>query len=365
MGVELIPFRWPDGWSEEELIIASPFNCLWVEGTQSGAPLRDGLRVVTDAPAGVRLLEGIHPHIKISRRDDGTVEAGPTGKPWVESNGWSIELHRALYPAATLWVTFSPPENRIAPASFYLRSVAETAAYGARWVVTLDPELVRALASKDPGARRTWDGLTALSRFFSQKREWASWQSVAAIGVISTFSGDAEFLSHEFLKLAARRPLPIRILPATAAATLSWDGLKAIVVAGEAPLPAAVEEKLRKFSGAVFRQAKEQWEDPWLMAEQVHLRVGRQHDVIRLYNGSSANVRYARSADGRRAVVQVFAFGPPLRDVTVAVNQPWRTARLFADTHLDPSPLRVVPSRFGSELALPRFEAWAAIELEA
>ncbi|MCC6588885.1 MAG: hypothetical protein IT168_19470 [Bryobacterales bacterium] len=361
---ELVPLYWPDGWTEAQLVAESPFNCLMVEGTQSAAPMQEGLRIVTDAPSGVKLAEGVLPRVKTARNDSGAVEAGPTGKPWLEFNGWDIQLKRALEPGKAVWMTFDVSKGA-ASEDMYLRSVAECAAYGGRWVVKLDQQLADSLSRKDPGALKTWRKICDLSNLFKKKAEWRQWQPVAAVGVISTFAGDNEFLSQEFLKLALRRPLPLRILPAARAAELSWDGLQAIVVADDGPLPPSIAAKLKTFKGRVFLQSQKKWDDPYVMAEDVHLTFGREHDVIRPYNATAANVHYTQSLDAKRGVVHMVAFGQPSRDITLAVNKRWRAARLYTPDILDGRPIKVVPSRFGSEFALPHFRCWAAIELEA
>lgn len=363
---ELLPLRWPDGWSEEALIGSSPFNCLLVEGTQSGAPMKDALRVVMDVPQGVKMVEGVPPEIKVTRKEDGSVEAGPTGKPWVEFNGWTVQIHRALHPDRAVWVDFAPPANSTPSNAFFVRAIADAAAYGGRWVVTLPASLAEALSRKEAEALETWRLIANVSRFFGEKRAWGEWEATATIGIVSTFSGPSEFLSHEFVKLAARRPLPVRVLPASQAAQWSLSGLAAIaVVDQEEALPAPAESRLKEFSGRILRQKTEKWEDPYVMAEQVHLQVGREHDVVRLYNGTSANMHYAQSADGRRGAVHVFNFGRTARDVTVAVNKKWGTARLYSPAELSGVRLPVNLTRFGSEFALPAFDAWVAMELEA
>ena len=360
---ELVPLHWPEAWTEAQLVAESPFNCLLVEGTQSAAPMQEGIRIVTDAPAGVKLAEGVLPHVKVARKEGGGVEAGPTGKPWLEFNGWDIQLKRALEPDKAVWMAFDIKDG--GSEDVYIRSVVECAAYGGRWVVKLDQQLADSLAKKDPGALKTWRKICDVTALFKKKAEWRQWQPVATVGVISTFAGDNEFLSQEFLKLAMRRPLPVRILPAARAAQLSWEGLQAIVVADDGPLAPPIAAKLKTFKGRVFLQSQKKWDDPYVMAEEVHLTFGREHDVIRPYNATAANVNYSQSPDGKHGVVHMIAFGHPSRDITLAVNKRWRAARLYTPDKLAGEPIKVVASRFGSEFALPEFRCWSAIELEA
>jgi hypothetical protein len=355
--------RWPDGWSAAGLVAQSPFNCLLTEGTQSGAPMVEGLRVVTQAPEGVRMVDGVAPRIKMTRDEKGRAEAGPTGKPWVEANGWLVSLERARHPESAVWVGFNA-ERDWRP-DMYVRSIAEPAVYGGRWVVSLGEDLARKVADKDAEALDIWKRMSGAARFFDDHAEWRGWRTQAAVGVLSTFAKDNEYLSQEFLNLAARRPLPVRIFPVERAASLDWSGLAAMVVADAGALPSAVEERLKSFKGLVLRQSKEQWDDPFVMVEQAHLKIGREHDVLRLYNGTSANVHYTASADGKRGLVQVIAFGREQRELTVAVNKKWRVGRVFTLEQPKGVEGKIAGSRFGTELIFPEFKVFAAMELEA
>ncbi|MCX6638077.1 MAG: hypothetical protein NT090_23725, partial [Acidobacteria bacterium] len=97
-----VPMRWPAGWAGPaalELLKDTPVNCL-VAGQRAGL-LREpaaklGITVVDTPPDDVAVIDGVWPGMRISqgrRRDD--AEAGPTGAPWIDSNGWAVKLARA------------------------------------------------------------------------------------------------------------------------------------------------------------------------------------------------------------------------------------------------------------------------------
>ena len=50
-------------------------------------------------------------------------------------------LAAALHPETAVWVTAPPPENARVTADSYLIMLADCAAHGGRWVITLDPAL--------------------------------------------------------------------------------------------------------------------------------------------------------------------------------------------------------------------------------
>src|ERR1035438_10267019 len=85
-------------------------------------------------PPGVSLVPGEWPGIQLSPSGKvDTVAAGPTGAPWVDSNGWKIRLTTALHRETTVWVDAPPKGPRLFPQS-YVVAVADSAARGGRWV---------------------------------------------------------------------------------------------------------------------------------------------------------------------------------------------------------------------------------------
>jgi len=383
MAENLIPFRWPEGWSDANLLAETPFNCLLVEGTQSGAPVLSGIRVLTAPPAEVHLLEGVAPGTRASRKGDGSADSGPTGKPWIDANGWQIELARALHPGKTIWVEHEAGRD-------LLLSVADAAAYGGRWVVTLPRTVRDGIENGEGAAESAWKALTAAVRFFTRHSGWESFEPVASVGLLSDFGKDVAFLAGEFLNLAARRPLPVRILTAD-----SMAGLPCIVHMDEHPPDAARRDALLGFAeagglvissgaltslpyrgpapgyafarvgkGRVVRPV-EPWSDPYQLAADVHLLVTREQDVIRLYNGASLNVRYLQDRTGTRGVVHLlnFAGTPGAHPVTVALARRWKRARLLGFDRAESAAIE--PVRYGIEIPLPDFSTYLAIELEA
>jgi hypothetical protein len=385
--------KWPSEWKDGAILRETPVNCVL------GGPvsLPSGVRRLEKVPPEVGVIEGVWARIRTAERGSGG--AGPTGRPWVESNGWRIQLQRAMDAGRKpVWVTAEPPANQVLGPEAYLLMAADAAAYGAQWVVTLDGRTAQGVAAGEKAAGETWRRLGAALRLFAAHTDWLGYQPVAAIGVLSDFAGDNEFLGHELLNLSARRPLPLRILPLATAAAADWKGLRAItVLGGKSALDAALARKLTAFvenggmliapaglldgkpssarheysastrgKGTIF-VPKEEWSDPWQLAADIHLLAGRETDVLRVYNATSANVNHVESGDGARGVVHVISYvtRAPVSGVTLALKKKWKRARLLTPEQPEGRALTVEATRYGVEIPLPPFPVYAAIEVEA
>ena len=260
-----VPMGWPEGWSDPsllDLLKGAPVNCLvvpWGDRKPAAAFLAEGRRrglafvgliegagdraaaireaqaahldaIALDTPAetglpviawgeksklnwqsgaaGFAIADGVWP--SIPPKD--SAEGGPTGAPWVDSNGWMVQLARSLAPGKTVWVHAAPPkEGTIRPENYAL-AVADAGAYGGRWVVTLDEKLSAALAARNPKALETWKGIARTAAFFEAHRGWADLPPCANIAVISDFTGPNEYVGQELLNLLPRRGVPYRVV---------------------------------------------------------------------------------------------------------------------------------------------------------
>ena len=138
-----------------------------------------------------------------------------------------------------VWLRFAPPATpRVVLLESYLRAIADTGAWGGRWVVALDSDLQAGLARGDRKALATWKSIAAAVAFFERHPAWSSLEPLGVIGVISDFAGPNETTGQEVLNLMGRRSLAYRILESSAAATASLAGFKALIYVDEgAPAP--------------------------------------------------------------------------------------------------------------------------------
>jgi hypothetical protein len=324
-------------------------------------------------------------------------QAGPTGAPWVDANGWRCLLARAKAPEASLWTMASPPqENTNLRADAYALAVAESAAYGARWVIDLDPGVTGGLARNEASAMEAWREIQKAVRFFDRHRDWSRQPAIARLAVVSNFAGPNRNLAQEVLNLAQRRPLPYRVidrnrldaLPSTGALLwvdkqppegdhrkMSLDFVRGggLLIGGPAlaPLTAALpgsavlEGRYRLFDAGKgrFAIASKPWADPYVLAMDVHLLMSRREDVLRAWNAGSANVHYTSAPEGG-ALLQIvnYTARPVGHPMSFYVAGPYRTAKWVTIAEDIPSDLDVTRRRGGAEVYVPPFSVYGAIE---
>lgn len=425
---EWIPLRWPAQWlaSALELLRGTPINCLVVRQQEGWRAVVEGARnmglavaaLEGEAPEGVAVVpctarakvawDGPGPVTAVNdavwpgiARGAGT-DGGPTGLPWVDSNGWFIQLARARAPSKTCWILADPPakDRFLGPASYEL-AVADAEAYGGRWVVSLDERLRAGLAAREARAVETWRRLAGALEFFKARRGWNEFGLVSVVALISDFSGPNEELSGEILNLAARRPLPVRPIEKPAAAAASFTGLKAIIYPDQSPPAEQLRRKLLAFvraggllianhqwtpvlgeaaEGDAYRRfqvrrlgrgrlavAKEELLDPYATVMDAHLLLSHRWDPVQFFNAGSLNSHYTASLDGKRALVQLlnYAMRPAGHPVSVSFPVRYRAARLWTLEANAPAPLKLDRADRGVEAYLPPLQAYAALELEA
>src|ERR1022692_2499115 len=103
----------------------------------------------------------------------GGTSAGPTGVPWVDTNSWKIRLEAARRPGADIWVD-APPKGPRVFATSYRTAIADAAAYGGRWLISLDAQLAAAIADGKADALATWKGIAGECRRPAHHRQFPS-----------------------------------------------------------------------------------------------------------------------------------------------------------------------------------------------
>ncbi len=363
----------------------------WTE--RSRVPWNGGQRVVA-------LTKGVWPGIRGSYHSpEEAAEAGPTPNPWIDSNGWVIQLARAEGPGTKVWMVLDPPgKSQPLRAESYVLAVADSAAFGARWVVSLDDDLRAALIQKGPVAMHSWKKILHATSFFAKHQDWQSFVSDAVLGVISDFTGDNEYMSEEVLNLANRRQLPFRVILKTRWTSRSMERLKAALYVDRQPPNKELRQQLLMFveSGGllvvlpawgkvdgvyeydaldgrflIYRLgqgrlavAKEVPEDPYVLAADVQLLVSRRNDLIRIYNGSAMTSSYSLAPRTGRSLVQLVDYSGwnSSEEVSVWVKRPITSANFWGLNSDTAARLSGTGISDGVEFHLPRFCVYGAIE---
>jgi len=402
------PMRWPDTWKDPamlDLVKGTAIDTLLIAKGDELAAVRAGAQksgiqvAATDAPpAGILVLKGAWPGVQM-RGGGGGASAGPTGVPWVDSNAWRIRLSRTLHPESAVWVDAPPAARAFVTAASYLIAIADSAAYGGRWIITLDAPLADGLAARKPESLATWKSLTATAGFFSAHKNWPDFTPKAVVGVVSDFTGDNEFFSGELLNLMGRAGLHYRILPKDKISAQSFASLRAVSYTDAAPPTADLRKQVLAFveaggmliaapkwgpaAGAPLATgerpgfstrtlgkgkialADDEPADPFSWAADANVLVSHRYDLVRFWNGGAACSYYTVSPDRKQALVHLLFYamrGPD--SATVRIAGKYRAAR--ASTVDQPQVADLVMEAQGDavEVHLPQVSQYVALELD-
>ncbi len=333
----------------------------------------------------------------------GDASAGPTGAPWIDSNGWLIRLAHVQKGAVTVWVAAETPKSsEVVPLSRHLVALADSAAHGGCWVVTLDKGLADDLAARKPAAMAGWAKLTGAMAFFQAHSDWGKWPVEAVLAVVSSFGGDNEFFSHELLNLMARTNISYGMVQTAGLRPEALHGLRAVVYPDGNPPAADLRQALldfaerggllittpkwganpgktvvesphpryemRSFGKGRIAMALKQPEDPYEVAQDAQVLLSHRYDLVRCFNGFLLGAYSTVAPGGKRRMAHVLNYGgeadkedPP----TVRIAGRYGAAKVWTMESAGAKPLRMVQQKDGVEVALPGLAVYAGVELES
>lgn len=412
-----VPVEWPHVWQDarlSRLLEGTPWNCILLPDSASPeleAALRQRFPVLRQprwqrleeidwrSPGGRILIgDAVWPGAGAAAGD--ATEAGPTGLPWLDANGWRIRLAHDLAPQAEVWIRSDPPEEAgRADLGLLLLAQSEAWAHGARRPLWLPAEVAAGIARDNEAALQWWRRLSRDAAWWASRADQAGWRTAARLLVISRFAGPDAEAAAELLNLAARRNLPWRAsLPETAAGAL--DGMAAAVyvdqeLPGEALLerfrqfvsnggmllclPQAVRGwrgladagqphprfDVRKLGHGRVALSRSGWDDPYLLAQDAHLLMSRRNDIVRLFNSGSILVWPVVSPDRRQLFVHLISYTrrSAAHDVVVQVWRPVQAA--WIESPERPRQAAALRREAGGwEIPLEPFEHYCAVMLE-
>jgi hypothetical protein len=344
--------------------------------------------------------ENVWPGLNLETMRGDRAFGGPTGVPWVSSNGWFSLLAGELAPGKTLWLDLDPPDTSTVdhPASYAL-AIADNRAYGSRWIISLDDKLRAALSKGSAQAKGVWEKACEAIAFFESHRDWEAFKPEGILAVISDFRGENAYLSGEVLNLLNRSQVQFQIIERSRSLPASTQGLKAILwLDKEAPsaeqhsqllafvrqgglvIAAAywgprgvkptkkdpgIDYKMYNVGKGQMAVAEEAFQDPYQVAVDSHLLVSRRNDLVRLYNPAATNCHSSIDPGHRKRLVQVVNYSTrPADSVAVWVNDRVASARLWQLGTKDARTLQGVAAAPGTDFGLPPLSVCCALEFE-
>ena len=344
--------------------------------------------------------ENAWPGLNLDTMNGDTAMAGPTASPWVNSNGWFSLLAGKLAPGKTLWLDFDPPDSSslLHPANYGL-AIADSRAYGSRWIITLDDGLRAGLTKGNAQAKGVWGKLCEAVTFFENHSEWEAFEPQGILAVISDFHGDNAYLAEEVLNLLNRKQVQFQIVERSKSLQARTQGLKAILWLDKEAPSAEQHSQLLDFvrqGGLVIAAAywgppevkptrkdpslqymmynvgegqmavsEGEFQSPDQVAVDTHLLVSRRNDLVRLYNPESTNCHSSIDPGLKKRLVQVLNYSlKPADSVTLWVNAQVGSARLWRLETRDALTLQGVAAAPGSDFGLPPLPVYCALEFE-
>jgi hypothetical protein len=409
---------WPVSWKAHsllDLIEDSPFGVLVFQremAALAAEAARRGFQAVTapewqkQAEIGwsrpgplIRIGDAAWPGLGSAAAD--SAEAGPTGLPWLESNGWLIRMARDLAQDAEVWIRSDPPEdaNRI-DASIFAFAQTEARAHGALRLLWVPPSIAEGLAAGNAHALSWWRKVCEAESAWETRAAWKNWPTAARLRVVSDFSGANQYPAFELLNLAARRNLPWRAVLGQNLDEAALRGAAAVVYIDQAPLEDPLQQRLERFvreggllvcleeaAGALrgaqptgaehprmrilrfgkgrLAVSRSGWDDPYLLAQDVHLLMSRRRDVVRLFNPGSLLCWPVISPDRRRLLVHLLNYSRhgAAHDVIVQTWTPVASA-VIGQPGAGRRAAAVKREAGGWEIPLEPFDSYCAVELE-
>ena len=362
------PMRWPDTWKDPallDLLKGTAVDSLQIGPGEDLGPVRvraqhDGYELNT--PSGISVIKGEWPGVKMARgRDAG---AGPTGVPWVNSNGWAVRLAMALHPEDSVWVDAPPAAGTFVTADSYLIAIADSAAHGGRWIITLDAALAASLAAGKSDAQKPWQRILDSAAFFAKRKMWSTYTAVANIGVVSDFTGPNEFFGQELLNLLARAGAHAKPVPPGG----TFEGLRAVIYPDAAPPSVTLRRQIDTFvknGGLLMSSEKRPLDDPYVWANDAVVMVSHRNDLVRFWNGGATGSFLATAPDSRKTVAHLLFYsmrGPD--SATVRVAGKFRSAQASTVEHQALANLETEKQNGALEVHLPPVSQYVALELE-
>ncbi len=333
-------------------------------------------------------------------KDKDNAVAGPTGVPWLDSNGWFGLLGSKLTSRKVLWLDQDPPEGSdLKHAANYRLAIADCSANASHWIVSLESQVQAAIARNDPQARNIWDGICETLTFYKEHKDWRTCEPESTLGIISDFRHDNAATAEEVLNLLTRHLVQFRILERSPSLPLSLKGLKALMwIDTQAPTAEQLPKLLAWVRQGGILIAKEYWgppgnppirfdfplgykahstgagkfivaeqgfQDPYQVAIDAPILMSRRNDVVRLYNPEYMMCRSTTDPQHRTRLVQLVNYSTHRAEyVTVWVNQRASSARLWRPEGRGPIPIQGTNAHRGTEFALPPVGVSCVLEME-
>ena len=314
------------------------------------------------------------------------IRGAPSSQPWIQSNIWLARSYSLASFSPPVWIS-SQLEN--ASAVDYERAVADAAAGGGRWIVSLDDGLRARLRSRDASALEEWRRISSYVKFAESHPDWRTVAPYGNVGCVLDAANKNQYLANEYMNLMTRRQVPFRLLTRSALGAAVMAQFRAIV-AIELDPPSASERKLLQdfadngglvvagpsWGGAPTaepyaelpagkgRVAVYKDPDPETVARDLKELLSDEDLGVVPFNVPSV-ITFARGGDpGRPLLLQLVNYSDhPAEAITLRVAGKFRSARLETPEGMAVG-LSLRDAEGTTEVTIPKLLLWGMVSME-
>jgi len=334
-------------------------------------------------PAPIVVVSGVDPSGR--NLSEMGIRGAPSSEPWIESNIWLVRSFGLASPVPPVWIS-SQLENT-SPIE-YARAVADAAAAGGRWIVSLDDALRVKLRARDASALETWRRLSSYLKFAETHGAWRALAPYGNVGIVLDPVGRKQDVD-EYLNLATRRQVPYRLVSRSGLNAGAVANFRALVVTEFDPPSSAERKLLQDFAqNGGLLMAGPSWGGAPKTEPFAEIRVGKgrvvvykdpdpetvARDLKELLSDDDLGVvpfnvpsviTFASGGGSRQPLlVQLLNyFDHPVEMITLRVAGKFGSARLETPDGVPVDlPLRDAEGR--TEVTIPKLLLWGAVSME-
>jgi hypothetical protein len=353
-------------------------NALVIPVASSAGPLRK-------AAWPVLAVEGVVPGV--GKLEEGATASATAGL-WIDSNMWLVRSFRLDRSPRPVWLGH---RTGAGSPDLYLRSIADAAAAGGRWILSIDDSLRPTLLRREAKALALWRNIGAFLAFFEKHAEWRNLAPFGAVAIILDTAGPRLDNTEEFLNLVARRQIPYRVIDRSRLSAPALEGLRAVLAFDLAPPTEAERKVLRDFASqgglvlggpawgsppkdqsytvasvdqgevAVY---KDEAPDPQSVARDLNDLLTTPDFGVSVFDAPSVLSYVSTNDAGSRMLIQMVNYADtPADALTIWVTRKFQAARLHTP---ESGPVELPVKRSGgrTQIVIPGLTVYGALELE-
>lgn len=339
---------------------------------------RGKMRLDSDDPI-IGTVQGLWPGVEIAH--GGTVSAGPSSAPWINTNSGFLRFVTAAT-NATVWLAERPPPKTVLPVDRYAVAIADAAIAGARWIVALDDDLGARLLAGDAKAIDTWKKINSYLRYFEEKRGWRAYRPYGQFAVLED-TGTGGLLSSGLLDMLAVQHTAARALPVRRMNAQKLHEAKIILNVDADSLASQHRRDLDDFvaGGGKLVNPPPGWRFPETAPDQMtptrkqmdriqpiwevtYNATVRKNFGARTFNTSSIIFDVRARGDGKSILVHLLNYTDfASEDIALQVLGTWHRARLYSPDR-DIRELPVYPVKDGTGVDIDRINVVGTVVVE-